>query len=167
MTSIQQRFWQPESCGFNFVAGPKSGIKTVGVARQCCGRTGKVDNVVVHLAYVANDFRSLLDTDIYLPEHWADDLPGRREAHISDDIEFRTKPRIAQDQIRRALGNGIRAASVTFDELYGRDSKFLDFLDEQQLGFVGENPGNFHGWILPPQVLTEASPNAKKGCGRK
>lgn len=148
---------------------PKSGNKTAGVARQWCGRTGKIDNAVVavHLAYVANDFRALLDTDIYLPAHWADDLHRRCEAHIPDDVEFRTKQRIAQDQIRRAYDNGIRAAAISFDELYGRDSKFLDFLDEQQHAFVGEVPGNFHGWILPPQVLTEAPPNAKKGRGRK
>ena len=148
---------------------PKSGSKTAGVARQWCGRTGKVDNAVVavHTAWVANDFRALLDTDISLPQHWADDLPRRREAHIPDDVEFRTKPRIAQDQIRRALDNGLCPAAVTFDELYGRDSKFLDFLEEQHHAFVGEVPGNFHGWILPPQVLTEAPPNAPQGRGRK
>jgi len=36
---------------------------------------------------------------------------------------------MALDQIDCALGNGIRVSAWTFDELYGRDSKFLDGLE--------------------------------------
>jgi len=46
--------------------------------------------------------------------------------YIPDDIEFQTKQQIALDLIDRALGNGIQVAAWTFDELYGRDSKFPD-----------------------------------------
>ena len=147
---------------------PKSGQETAGVARQWCGRTGKVDNcvVAVHSAYVAEGFRCLLDSDVYLPEAWADDLPRRRKAHIPDDVEFRTKPQIAQEQIRRALDNGVRVAAWTFDELYGRDSKFLDFVEQQDQVFVGEVPANFHGWVREPRVLTEPPPNAPRPRGR-
>ena len=59
---------------------PKKGKHTCGVQRQWCGNTGKVDNCVVgvHLGYVADDFQCLLDSDLYLPEDWANDLERRR-----------------------------------------------------------------------------------------
>ena len=82
--------------------------------------------VSVHTGYVAGDFPCLLDSDVSIPREWADDLPRRRAAHIPDDGTFRTKPEMALDQIGRCLGNGIRVAAWTFDELYGRDGGFLD-----------------------------------------
>ena len=45
---------------------------------------------------------------------------------MPDEIEFRTKPQIAVEMIDRALTNGVHVAAWTFDELYGRDGKFLD-----------------------------------------
>jgi SRSO17 transposase len=159
----------PHSLGIVDESGVlKSGRDTAGVARQWCGHTGKVDNclVAVHLAYVAKSFRCLLDSDVYLPRDWADDLTRRRTAHIPDEVQFRTKPEIAQAQIRRALAHGVRVAAWTFDELYGRDAKFLDFLEQQQQVFVGEVPANFHGWVREPQVRTAPPPNAPCGGGR-
>lgn len=58
----------------------KSGKETVGAARQWNGHLGKVDNcvVAVHLSYSAPGFQTLLDSQIYLPEDWAND-PQRRK----------------------------------------------------------------------------------------
>ena len=58
----------------------KSGDHTVGAARQWLGSLGKVDNGVVgvHLSYSAPGFQCLLDSELYLPEEWADD-PARRK----------------------------------------------------------------------------------------
>ena len=62
----------------------KSGDQTVGVARQWLGSCGKVDNGVVgvHLSYRAPGFQCLLDSEIYLPEEWAQD-PERRKKPTS------------------------------------------------------------------------------------
>jgi SRSO17 transposase len=68
-------------------------------------------------------------------------------------VEFHTKPEIALGLIDRALGNGIQVSAWTFDELYGRDGKFLDGLEERGLAFVGEVPVDFHGWTEKPRVL--------------
>lgn len=147
---------------------PKSGNDTVGVARQWCGRSGKIDNcvVAVHLGYATKDFQCLLDSDVYLPEDWANDPQRRRKAHVPEEVEFRTKPKMAQDQMTRALNHGIRVAAWTFDELYGRDSKFLDFVElEKKQNFVGEVPANFHGWVRTPKVLRTPPKNARKGRG--
>ncbi len=134
---------------------PKKGRHTAGVKRQWCGNTGKVDNCVVsvHTGYVVGDFQCLLDSDVYLPEEWADDLPRRRAAHIPDEVVFRTKQQIALNQIGRCLGNGIRVAAWTFDELYGRDGGFLSGLDALGQTYVAEVPSDFTGWVRAPRVL--------------
>ena len=67
------------------------------------------------------------------------------------------------EQIGRALGNGVRVSAWTFDELYGRDSKFLDGLESQQQVFVAEIPRDFHGWVRKPQVLEKGPENKRLG----
>ncbi len=66
---------------------------------------------------------------------------------------FRTKPQIALELIDRALANGVRVQAWTFDEGYGRDTAFLDGLEQRGQVFVGEVPANFRGWLKKPQVL--------------
>ncbi len=58
----------------------KSGTHTAGAARQWLGSCGKVDNGVVgvHLSYSSPGFQCLLDSEVYLPQDWADD-PERRK----------------------------------------------------------------------------------------
>ncbi len=80
---------------------------------------------------------------------------------------FRTKPQIALELIDRALGNGIHVAAWTFDEFYGRDGKFLDGLEQRRQVFVGEVPGNFHGWVQKPHLLRSGPKHRKKRGRRK
>ena len=51
---------------------PKSGRESVGVARQWCGRLGKVDNcqVAVSLGYVSGQGHTLVEMRRYLPQAW-------------------------------------------------------------------------------------------------
>src|SRR5689334_5539411 len=77
----------------------KKGTHSAGVARQHNGRLGKEDNcqVGVFLVGVAGDAAALLDHQLFLPESWcaatreAEDR--RAEAHIPEEVTFRTKPR--------------------------------------------------------------------------
>ncbi len=78
---------------------------------------------------------------------------------------FRTKPQVALNLVDRALANGVCVRAWTFDELYGRDSAFLDGLEERGQVFVAEVPSNFHGWLKKPRVL--GSGPAAKGRGRR
>ena len=160
----------PDAVGIVDETGhPKKGAHTAGVKRQWCGNTGKVDNCVVsvHTGYVAGDFQCLLDSEVYLPEEWADDLPRRRAAYIPDDVTFRTKPEIALNQIRRCLDNGIRVAAWTFDELYGRDGGFLSGLDALGQTYVAEVPSNFTGWVRSPRVLLRPTAWELKQPGKR
>jgi SRSO17 transposase len=146
----------------------KSGVETVGVARQWLGSCGKVDNGVVgvHLSYSAPGFPCLLDSEVYLSQEWAADAVRRKKAHIPDDVVFRTKPQIALGMVDRAWDHGIRVRAWTFDEAYGRDTAFLDGLEQRQQVFVGEVPTNFHGWVLKPRVLHDG-PSPRRGRKKK
>lgn len=84
--------------------------------------------------------------------------------YIPDEIQFATKPQIALELIDRALGNGIRVSAWTFDEFYGRDSKFLDGLDSRKQAYVAEIPSDMHVWTTKPSVIRKAP--AKKSKGR-
>jgi SRSO17 transposase len=143
----------------------KSGSSTAAVGRQYNGNRGKVENctVGVHLGYSTPGLQTILDSQLYLPEDWADDAERRKQNYIPDDIEFQTKPQIAIDLIDRALGNGIQLAAWTFDELYGRDSKFLDALDERKQAYVAEIPCDTRVWTTKPKVIRKAPERAGKG----
>ncbi len=80
---------------------------------------------------------------------------------MPEEIEFRTKPRIALAQIDRALAGGIRVSAWTFDELYGRDGKFLDGLTSRGQVFVGEIPRDFRGWMQKPRILRRGRKRAE------
>ncbi|MCH7686664.1 MAG: transposase [Planctomycetes bacterium] len=82
---------------------------------------------------------------------------------MPEEVEFQTKPEIALGQIDRALANGVRVAAWTFDELYGRDGKFLDGMESREQVFVGEVPVDFHGWVREPKVLPEGPENTGNG----
>lgn len=134
----------------------KQGKKTACVPRQYCGCRGKIDNCVVsvHLGYVAGEFHTLLDGELFLPEKtWHQDRARCREAGIPDHEVYRSKYEIALGQIRRALGNGVRFSWVTFDEWYGGKPPFLRSLDGLGQNYVGEIPTSFVGWTRPPEVL--------------
>jgi SRSO17 transposase len=99
----------------------KWGEKSAGVARQYCGRLGKVENcqVGVYLAYVAPTGAAFLDTRLYLPKVWTDDRERCRAAQIPDEVTFQTKPEIAQAMLEQAWSEDIPLQWVTGDTLYG------------------------------------------------
>jgi len=103
------------------------GDKTACVQRQYCGSVGKRNNCVVrvHLGYVASDFHTMLDGELYLPEEtWHRDRECCREAGVPDDVAHRAKLEITLEQVQRAVGNGVRLAWLTFNEGYGGKPPF-------------------------------------------
>jgi SRSO17 transposase len=75
--------------------------------------------VTVHLAYAVNNFHTLIDQDLFLPESWSEDRERCRKAGIPDDVVYRAKWEIALEQYDRAVKNGIVFEYMTFDEGYG------------------------------------------------
>ena len=142
----------------------KKGTKTPGVQRQYCGASGKIDNcvVTVHLGYAYGSFTALLDSDLFLPQSWSDDRPRCREADIPDDLVYRPKTAIALDQVRHAVGHGLKFDWLVFDEGYGKDPSFLFDLDALGQTWIGEVPKNFRCWPVPPQYHSSQSAFASK-----
>lgn len=82
---------------------------------------------------------------------------------MPEEVVFQTKQQIALDLIDTALANGVCLSAWTFDELYGRDSKFLDGLQQRSQVFVGEIPVNFHGWMRKPKIVRKVLKNKPVG----
>ena len=85
---------------------PKQGRKSVGVARQYCGRLGKVGNCQagMFLAYISPLGRALVDKRLYLPESWTSDS-GRCDAAgvPAERRRYRSKTELALEMVARAL----------------------------------------------------------------
>ena len=66
---------------------PKSGSESVGVARQWCGRLGKVDNcqVGLYLAYASGKGHALVDGELYLPKEWTNNKKRMKQAGIPEN----------------------------------------------------------------------------------
>lgn len=146
----------------------KSGGKSPGVQRQWCGETGKIDNCVVgeHLLYTdnhaKNPFTCMIASDLYLPESWANDRERCREAGIPDPVVYRPKWRIAIDQVREAVGNGVRFSWLTFDEEYGSVPAFWFELDSLGQRGIGEVRPNFLCWPTMPHCCSQQKAHAAK-----
>ena len=147
---------------------PKKGDKTVGVDRQYCGASGKIDNcvVTVNLGYVTEDFHAVIDTELYLPkESWGQDQIRRREAGIPETLQYRPKWKIALEQLERARDNGVPLHYVTADETYGACAEFRDGAAGLGLIYMVEVPRSTWGWTRRPHVV-EPAPSAGQGRPR-
>jgi SRSO17 transposase len=116
----------------------KKGTKSAGVQRQYSGTAGRVENcqIGVFLAYATPAGRTLLDRELYLPKSWTDDRERCREAGIGDEVEFATKPELAEKMLARALDAGVPAAWVTGDEAYGQVSALRRAIVERGMSYV-------------------------------
>ena len=101
----------------------KKGNKSAGVQRQYSGTAGRIENcqIGVFLAYASAKGRTLLERALYLPQVWAEDWERRWEAGVPEDVGFRTKPRLAQRMLERALESGVPFGWVAGDPVYGSD----------------------------------------------
>src|SRR4249920_1152120 len=111
--------WIIDDTGF-----PKKGEHSVGVARQYCGQLGKQDNCQVAVSLsLANHHASLpVAYQLYLPQDWADDRERRHKAGVPDEVEFKTKPQIALEQLRWAQQAGLPRGVALLDAGYGNNT---------------------------------------------
>jgi SRSO17 transposase len=121
----------------------KQGPESVGVARQYCGRLGKIENcqVGIYLAYSTPRGFTLLEADLYLPQDWADDFVRREKTYVPKDVQFRTNWQIADDLIER-LSPDVPHAWIIGDDEYGRPSEFRDRLADRGERYLLEVPCN-------------------------
>jgi SRSO17 transposase len=151
--------WIIDDTGF-----PKKGKHSVGVARQYCGQLGKQDNCQVAVSLsIANDHASLPVTyRLYLPQSWANDEARRKKAGVPEDIEFKTKPQIALEQIKWASAAGLPRGVVIVDAGYGVETRFRNEISALKLKYVAGVKTTNTVW--PPDMF--ASPqtaNSRRG----
>ena len=131
---------------------PKQGGKPAGVARQYCGRLGKVANCQagMFLAYVSPLGRSLVDKRLYLPESWTSD-PGRCAAAGVPEgrRSYWSKTELALELLERALGLvHLRAEWVVGDDAFGMSPSFREALAALGMRYVLDVPGGTTAWPL-------------------
>jgi SRSO17 transposase len=159
----------------------KRGEHSVGVARQHCGRLGKVENcqVGVFLAGVTPAGSAVLDHQLYLPKEWVEvaEPPGqklsnqqrrelerrlgerRKKARIPENVVFATKPKLALDLLERCT---VPLDWVTADDLYGRNQSFVECLEQRGQRYVVEVPGFVRVWIEDPAVSQGAGAGVRR-----
>ena len=133
---------------------PKQGRKSAGVARQYCGRLGKVANCQagMFLAYVSPLGRALVDKRLYLPESWTSDQGRCAAAGVPEERRsYRSKTGLALELLERALERGhLRAKWVAGDDAFGMSPSFRDALAALGMHYVLDVPGGSTVWPLEP-----------------
>lgn len=121
---------------------PKKGSESCGVARQWCGRLGKVDNcqVGVFLACVSEGRIGPLHRRLYLPREWAGDTQRRRKCHVPPTVRFAEKWQIGLKLIRES--REVPHGWIVADDEYGRVSEFRARLRKWNERYVLDVPCN-------------------------
>ena len=122
----------------------KKGEATVGVARQWCGRLGKVDNCVVgvYATYVGKkDSAALVGAELFLPTEWVEDRGRREKACIPKGVDYQSQPQIASGLIHELAGK-LSFEWVLGDDEFGRAREFRDSVAELGKAYVLDVPEN-------------------------
>ena len=128
---------------FDPSAFPKSGKESVGVARQWCGRLGKIDNcqVAVFMGYVSSKEHALVDTRLFLPKEWTQNKARREKAGVPSEVRYRTRHQLCLEMLEQH-GDRLPHKWVAGDDEMGRPYWFrlrLDALGDKYLLAVSCN----------------------------
>ena len=144
-------------------AFPKQGKKSVGVARQWCGRLGKVDNcqVGVYLAYVSRREHALCDFRLFLSEEWTRDRRRCRAAGVPKSVRHRTRHELALEMIR-ARRDALPHRWITADDEFGKVTHFRRDLHELGERYLLAVPHSLTVRILDSDELPRRGPGRAK-----
>jgi len=148
---------------FDPSAFAKSGTESVGVARQWCGRLGKIDNgqVAVYLGYVSSEEHTLVDMRLYLPKAWTQDPARLAKAGVPHDRRgYRSRHQLALDMLQES-GARLPHAWIAGDDEMGRPYWFRRRLDRLGERYLLAVPGN----TLMRDL--ETAPPESRGRGRR
>lgn len=147
---------------FDPSAFPKSGKNSVGVARQWCGRLGKVDNcqVGIYMGYVSSHEHALVDMRLFLPKEWTKDRERCKKAGVPAKIRYRTRHQLCLDMLQEN-GKQLPHRWIAGDDEMGRPYWFRRRLADLEERYVLAVPSNTQIRDL------EVDPPAYSGRGRK
>ncbi|MEM9072341.1 MAG: IS701 family transposase [Myxococcota bacterium] len=143
---------------------PKKGRRSVGVQRQYSGTLGRIDNCQVAASlHMASELGgACIGMRLALPKSWADDPERRAEVGVPDEIEHRTKSRLALDMLDDALAWGLEPMPVIADAGYGDSIAFREGLRKRGLEYVVRVSGTAVVW--PPGTCPTPPPPRRKGA---
>ena len=138
----------------------------MGVARQYCGRLGKVANCQagMFLAYASPLGRALVDKRLYLPMGWTSDDARCLGAGVPEERRaYRSKTELALEMVEQALARGhLRAGWVAGDDAFGMSPPFREGLSALGMRYVLDVPAGFTVWPEEPEWTRPAY----QGTGR-
>ena len=146
---------------FDPSAFAKKGTKSVGVARQWCGRLGKVDNcqVGIYMAYVSRIEHAIVNKRLYLPEEWTRERSRCKAAGVPKGTKFRTRHELALEMLEEH-GSLLPHSWVAGDDEMGRPTSFRLDLSSRGERYLLAVPSN----TLIRDI--EAAPPEYSGRGR-
>jgi SRSO17 transposase len=144
----------------------KKGKDSVGVARQYCGRLGKVENCQsgVYLAYASTKGYGLIDRRLFVPEKWfeAEYKERRKKCKMPEGLVFKKKPELAIEMIDELLKYELLPFRwITCDSIFGNSPEFLENLPSQ-VPYLADIAKNRKVW-----VNTQESESCRKIVERK
>jgi len=158
---------KPDSCLLIDESGfVKKGKDSAGVARQWCGRLGKLENcqVGVFAALCRGERHIPIDGRLYLPKEWVEDRKRCRRAGIPEaQIVARSKAQHALAMVQQARADGLRFAWVGVDGGYGKEPWLLRALDAAGETFVADVHKSQIIYLTDPQPRV---PQPAAGRGR-
>jgi len=144
-------------------AFPKSGRQSVGVARQWCGRLGKVDNcqVAIYLGDVSRKGHSLVDQRLFLPKEWTKDTARLDQTGVPNAYRaYRTRHQLALERLAN------NAADWPHSWIAGDDEMGRPYWFRRRLASLGER----YLLAVPSNTAmrdVEVEPPAHSGRGRR
>ena len=170
---MSPRLGHPEAVWvFDGSDSPKQGRKSVGVARQYCGRLGKVANCQagMFLAHVSPLGRALVDKRLYLSQVWASDDARCVAAGVPEERRsYGSKTELALKMLAQAMELGhLKAGWVARDDAFGMSPSGRDWRLRGCGTFwtfrAAPRPGP---WSQPGPVRNIRGPGdpANPGCG--
>jgi len=146
---------------------PKKGKESVGVARQYCGRLGKVENCQsgVFVGYSSPKGYGLVSCRLYMPERWftPEYAERRQKCGVPEGLTFQTKAEIALELLRQVRASGrFPARFVACDAAFGRDPAFRDAVATEGYWYLARVPSDTLVFTEPPRL--EVPPYRGRGC---
>ena len=132
----------------------KQGKDSVGVSHQYCGAVGKQAQCQMAVELVVSDgeVAAPVGGRLYLPEMWAKDRPRREKVGVPGSVRFQTKPQIAGDLIEEALADGLTAAPILGDAVYGNAAEFRGRIRRLGLEYFLNAENHWLAWTQRPKL---------------
>jgi SRSO17 transposase len=143
----------------------KKGKESVGVARQYCGRLGKIENSQsgVYLAYASPKGYALIDRRLYMPEIWFNEEheERRQKCKVPEELVFKKKTELASEMINEICASNLFPGRwITCDTIFGNSPEFLERLPKE-MNYLADVPNTYKVRLKNEQSAVRVSDVAK------